>query len=65
MDGVPTGADPDVNDIGYYAPTRHLVIYYGDVGYWNGIVRLGQLAAADTAVIAGLPDGFSVTIEPV
>jgi hypothetical protein len=41
MDGVPAGDDPDISDIGYYAPTRSLVFYYGDVGYWNGIVRIG------------------------
>ncbi|HSU37279.1 MAG TPA: cyclophilin-like fold protein [Propionibacteriaceae bacterium] len=33
MDGVPAGDDPDINDIGYYAPSRSLVFYYGDVGY--------------------------------
>lgn len=43
MDGVPAGDDPDINDIGYYAPAQNLVFYYGDVGYWNGIVRIGQL----------------------
>lgn len=41
MDGVPEGDDPEPNDIGYYAPTGDLVLYYDDVGYWDGIVRLG------------------------
>ena len=63
LDGVPAGDDPDVNDIAYYAPNRSLVFYYGEVGYWNGIVRLGRLAAADTDLIAAQPDGFAVTIE--
>jgi hypothetical protein len=31
-DGVPSGDDPDINDIGYYAPSNDLVFYYGDVG---------------------------------
>ena len=44
-DGVPAGDAPDINDIGYYAPSRSLVFYYGDVGYWNGIVRIGRLTA--------------------
>jgi hypothetical protein len=50
MDGVPAGADPDIGDIGYYAPSGDLVFYYGDVGYWNGIVRIGRLrgGAAET-----------------
>jgi hypothetical protein len=33
MDGVPEGDDPDIADIGYYAPSNNLVLYYGDVGY--------------------------------
>ena len=46
MDGVPAGADPDIRDIGYYAPSHGLVFYYGDVGYFNGIVRIGQFDAS-------------------
>ncbi len=41
-EGVPEGADPSPRDIGYYAPWGNLVFYYGDVGYFNGIVRIGQ-----------------------
>ena len=63
MDGVPPGDDPDINDIGHYAPSRSLVIYYGDVGYWNGMVRIGRLAEPDTALIEQQPDGFQVTID--
>jgi hypothetical protein len=33
MGAVPDGDDPDVGDIGYYGPSRDLVLYYGDVGY--------------------------------
>jgi hypothetical protein len=61
--GVPEGADPDVADIGYYATSNDLVFYYGDVGYWNGIVRIGQLNPAVLDYIAGQPDGFEVKIE--
>jgi hypothetical protein len=62
MDGVPAGADPDIGDIGYYAPSGDLVFYYGDVGYWNGIVRIGRL---DTTMelIQHQSDNFQVTIE--
>jgi hypothetical protein len=63
MDGVPAGDDPDVNDIGYYAPSRSLVFYYGDVGYWNGIVRIGRFTDRDIELIERQPDGFQVTIE--
>ena len=48
-DGVPAGADPDIGDIGYYAPSANLVFYYGDVGYWNGIVRIGRVRHHDGA----------------
>jgi hypothetical protein len=63
MDGVPAGDDPEINDIGYYAPSRSLVLYYGDVGYWDGIVRLGRLTPSDMALIERQPDGFEVTID--
>ena len=63
MDGVPDGDDPEINDIGYYAPSRSLVFYYGDVGYWTGIVRIGRVHADDIGLIERQPDGFDVTIE--
>jgi hypothetical protein len=61
-DGVPAGADPDVGDIGYYAPSGDLVFYYGDVGYFDGIVRIGRF---DTTMesIENQADNFQVTIE--
>lgn len=59
--GVPAGADPDINDIGYYRPSNDLVLYYGDVGYWDGIVRIGTLTEGMTS-IAEQPEGFTATI---
>jgi hypothetical protein len=64
-DGVPDGADPDVADIGYYAPTQDLVLYYGDVGYWKGIVQIGRFDTRQTELIARQPDGFEATIDTV
>lgn len=61
--GVPAGDDPEVADIGYYAPTQDLVLYYGDVGYWNGIVRVGQFDGNQLTLVQNQPDGFHVTIE--
>ncbi len=61
-DGVPRGSDPEVNEIGYYAPGHDLVFYYGDVGYFNGIIRIGRFDT-DIDVIRDQPDGFSVTVE--
>jgi hypothetical protein len=43
LDGQPSGADPDVGDIGYYAAGNELFLYYGDQSYYNGIVVLGRL----------------------
>src|SRR3954470_5052956 len=43
LDGQPAGADPNVGDLGYYAPGNNLVFYYGDQTYYNGIVILGAL----------------------
>jgi hypothetical protein len=62
-EGVPEGDDPDIADVGYYAPSNDLVLYYGDVGYWNGIVRIGRFNTDDLGFIKGQPDEFQVTIE--
>ena len=64
-EGVPDGADPEIADIGYYAPSQDLVLYYGDVGYWNGIVRIGRFDEGQLLFVEGQPDGFEVTIERV
>ena len=63
MSGVPAGADPDVNDIGYYRPTNGLVFYYGDVGYFDGIVRIGRLSSADMQLIRSQSGSFTIIIE--
>jgi hypothetical protein len=63
VDGWGTsGRRPNIGDIGYYAPSGDLVFYYGDVGYWSGIVRIGRF---DTSVelIEHDEDKFQVTIE--
>ncbi|MGI8458985.1 MAG: cyclophilin-like fold protein [Propionibacteriaceae bacterium] len=61
-DGVPRGSDPEVDEIGYYAPSRDLVFHYGDVGYFNGIVRIGRFNTG-IDLIRDQPDGFSVTVD--
>jgi hypothetical protein len=63
-DGVPAGSDPEVDEIGYYAPGRDLVLYYGDVGYYHGIIRIGRFQDS-IDLIADEPDGVSVTVERV
>lgn len=62
MDGVPAGDDPFPRDIGYYAPSGDLVFYYGDVGYFNGIVRIGQFDGNMDAITNQTGD-FTARIE--
>jgi hypothetical protein len=62
MEGVPAGDDPSPRDIGYYAPSRDLVFYYGDVGYFNGIVRIGQFDGSVDAIASQTGD-FTARIE--
>ena len=61
-EGLPAGDDPSPGDIGYYAPWGNLVFYYGDVGYFDGIVRLGQFDGS-MDVISSQADDFPATIE--
>lgn len=64
MDGVPAGDDPFPRDIGYYAPSGDLVFYYDDVGYFTGIVRLGQFDGSVDAIVRQT-GAFTATIERV
>src|SRR3954462_15710613 len=44
LHGAPAGHDPVAGAIGYWAPDRHLVLYYDDAApSWNGIVRIAEL----------------------
>ena len=62
MDGVPAGDDPFPRDIGYYAPSGDLVFYYDDVGYFTGIVRIGQFDGSVDAIVRQTGD-FTARIE--
>ena len=62
MDGMPAGDDPNPGEIGWYAPSSDLVLYYGDVGYWNGIARLGTFDASGIQLLADGPHDITVTI---
>lgn len=50
-EGVPAGADPEVGDIGYYAPDNVLVLYNTDVGFYDGIIRLGRINPTDMSFL--------------
>ncbi len=62
MDGVPAGDDPLPRDIGYYAPSGDVVFYYDDVGYFNGIVRIGQFDGSVDGIVRETGD-FTARIE--
>lgn len=64
IEGVPAGDDPFPSDIGYYAPWGNLVFYYGDVGYFNGIVRIGQFDG-DMEALSNQTGDFTARIELV
>ena len=62
MNGVPAGDDPFPCEIGYYAPSGDLVFYYDDVGYFTGIVRIGQFDGSMDAIVSQTGD-FTARIE--
>jgi hypothetical protein len=62
LEGAPEGAAPDIGGIAYYAPLNNLVLYYGEVGYWPGIVPVGRFDSGLEAIEAQTDD-FEVTIE--
>jgi hypothetical protein len=62
-DGQPDGADPDVGDVGYYAPGNDLVFYYGDQSYYPGIVIIGRLDGDAASRIADMAGAITATVE--
>jgi len=42
-EGAPSGSDPSVGDITYYAPWGNLAIFYRDFEYSRGLVVLGRI----------------------
>lgn len=62
MTGMPDSDDPEPGDIGWYAPSGDLVLYYGDVGRWPGIARIGNITG-DLNAIAIQQNDFTATIE--
>jgi len=62
-DGQPDGADPDVGDVGYYAPGNDLVFYYGDQSYYAGIVIIGRLDGDAASRIADMDGAITATVE--
>ena len=63
LEGQPEGADPDIGDVGYYAPGNDLVLYYRDQAYFPGIAVLGRLDGDATEHIADLSGPVTATVE--
>ena len=60
-EGAPSGIDPSVGDITYYAPWGNLAIFYKDFGYSSGLVILGKIDSGIEAL--NVPGSVRVTIE--
>jgi hypothetical protein len=60
-EGAPSGSDPSVGDITYYAPWGNLAIFYRDFGYSSGLVILGKIDSGIEVFRAA--DSVKVTIE--
>ncbi|WP_228058771.1 cyclophilin-like fold protein [Nostoc sp. LEGE 06077] len=58
---APSGSDPAVGDIAYYAPWGNLAMYYNDFGYSNGLIILGKIDGDIEAL--NVPGSVEVTIE--
>jgi hypothetical protein len=58
---APSGSDPSVGDITYYAPWGNLAIFYRDFGFSSGLVILGKIASGIEAF--NVPGSLKVTIE--
>ncbi len=61
--GQPDGADPEVGDLGYYAPGKDLVLYYGNQSYFPGIVILGRLDGDAAQRISELDGPVTARVE--
>lgn len=64
MDGMPSGESAPAGTIGYYAPDRAMVLYYSDVGRFNGIVRIGEING-DLSILRDWSTPRPVTLELV
>jgi len=63
LSGQPRGADPDIGDVGYYAPGQDLVLYYGDQSYFDGIVVLGRMEDGAASRLSSLAGTVTVTVS--
>ena len=63
LEGQPERANPDVGDVGYYAPGNDLVLYYADRGYFPGIVVFGRMHRGAAEEIALRTGSVTATVK--
>lgn len=62
-EGAPSGSDPSIGDIAYYAPWGNLALFYKDFDYSSGLIIMGKI---DSSVeILNVAGPLNVTIEAV
>lgn len=61
IDDAPSGFNPSVGDITYYAPWGNLAIFYKDFGYAKGLINLGKINGG--IEILNAPNSLNVRIE--
>lgn len=62
MENAPRGDEPEIPEVGYYAPGQWIAVYFGPIGYWSGKVPLGRIHAS-VDEISAIPENTPVTIE--
>ena len=62
-EGAPSGSDPSLGDITYYAPWGNLALFYRDFGYSSGLVVLGRIDGGMEAL--SVTGSMRLTIELV
>ncbi|WP_078410587.1 cyclophilin-like fold protein [Priestia abyssalis] len=61
---APSGSDPSIGDLTYYAPWGNLAIFYKDFRYSNGLIKLGKIESG-IEKLENVNGDFTVTIEKV
>jgi hypothetical protein len=62
-EGTPSGSDPSVGDVSYYAPWGNLAIFRKDFRYSTGLINLGKIDSGLESLNA--PGSVEVTIDLV
>ena len=58
---APSGSNPSVGDVSYYAPWGNLAIFRKDFRYSSGLIKLGKVDSGLEAL--NLPGSIEVTID--